>query len=214
MNTLPLQEQQLCTQLQPFFTAQGYQTAPAKDGFRQASKNGSKNIIFSIGGNKEEQILQVKIGLRFDIIEELVSQFLSIPEWLAKNSNTVIASLSRFHRLPYHRFVVRDESSLLESCKQIERFMQQKGFRFLNAFAKLKRLDALVNRKPQLSCPYMYNQIHRCFKGITIARLLHRNDFEKLVSIYSNYLYNQWVPKSLVHNFDKLVNFLRYCSLN
>lgn len=214
MNILHLQEQQLYKQLQPVFNTEGYVAIPDKKQFRKPGRSGFKNIIFSMSGDEEEQIINVHIGLRFDLVEELVCQFLNIPESVEKESNTVIASLSRFHRLPYHRFIVTDDSSLQQTCEQIERFMKHKGFRFLNAFEKLKRIDAVVNRKPALSCPYMYNQIHRCFKGITIARLLHRTDFEQLVTIYSNYLYSQWAPRHLIENFEKLVNYLRHFSLN
>lgn len=214
MNILQLQEKQLFKQLEPIFTDQGYFALPSKNGFRQATKNGSKNIIFSIRGDAAEQLINIQIGLRFDLIEELVNQFLPMPHTPAKESNTIIASLSRFHRQPYHRFIITDEKSLQESCKQIKRFMLHKGFRFLNSYDKLKRIDAAVNRKPSLSCPYMYNQIHRCFKGITIAKLLHRNDFEKLATVYSNYLYSQWAPRQLLDDFDKLLNYLRYFSFN
>lgn len=214
MNILHLQEQQLYKQLQPVFNAQGYEAIPAKKQFRKSNGSGFKNIIFSMSGDEEEQIINVHMGLRFDLVEDLVCQFLDIPASKEKESNTIIASLSRFHRLPYHRFIITDDSSLQHTCEQIAGFMQHKGFRFLNACEKLKRIDAVVNRKPALSCPYMYNQIHRCFKGITIARLLHRTDFEQLVTIYSNYLYSQWAPRHLIENFDKLANYLRHFSFN
>ena len=126
----------------------------------------------------------------------------------------MVASVSRFypHTEDHHLFT--DEKSLRKSCQEIASFMKLKGFRFLESMSRLRRIDALLNRQPETPSPYMHNQIHRCFKGIATASILHRTDFDKLVTIYSDHLYRQCAPREVVNNFRRLVNYLRYFSFN
>lgn len=214
MNSLQLQDQSIYKLLQPLFQAQGYELIAAKKQFRKRTRNGFRSVIFSISGKADEQILDIYFGLRFDVIENLVQQFLCGPAQDEKESNTILVSLNRLKEPPLQRFIITDTSSLHDACKEISEFMQDKGFRFLQAFDRLRRVDAKINRRPQAPSPYMYNQIHRCFKGVVIARILQRNDFEMLTTIYRNYLYSQWAPAHVMDNFNKLVNYLKYFSFN
>lgn len=214
MNSLQLQDQSIYKLLQPLFQSQGYELIPAKKQFRKRTGNGYRSVIFSISGKTDEQILDIHFGLRFDIIENLVQQFLDGTSQEEKDSNTVVVSLHRLKRPPLQQFIISDASGLHEACKEISEFMLDKGFRFLQTFDKLRKVDAKINRKPQAPSPYMHNQIQRCFKGIVIARLLQRNDFEMLTTIYRNYLYSQWAPAHIMDNYNRLVNYLKCFSFN
>lgn len=234
MNSLELQEKTIYTHLMPFLSEQGFQmvnpqpgigggerwgiavhgiAAPGKE-FRKSTPGGFKSVMFSFGSNEGEQVLNVHLGLRFNIVESLVSQFLREDGDHPEGQHTIVASLHRFNHPPLPKLVLTDESSLQLACKQIREFMQKKGFRFLNTFDKLKRIDACLNREPFLPSPYIQNQIHRCFKAIIMARLLQRTNFEALCAVYQNSLQNQKTSEKVLENYQKLVTYLRYFSFN
>ncbi|WP_017730164.1 hypothetical protein [Nafulsella turpanensis] len=215
MDILQRQEKRLYQQLFPLFEQQGYEAVPSKKQFRQPCKNGFRAVLFSISEDAEEKIIDVQLGIRINLVEELVLQFLGGKKELEKDSTTIITSLARLKHQSQRRLIItEDEQSLQQSCTQITAAMQEKGFKFLKNFSQLHRIDKVVNRKPSRQCPIMHNQIQRCFRGITIARMLHRNDFDKLVSIYGSYLYSQWASRQILDNYNKLVNFLKNFSFN
>lgn len=210
MNSLQIHEQILYQNLQPLFSENGYEACPENKLFRKATKSGSRSVLFNLKRVADGQLLEVNFGMRFEIIESLVYQFLNAP----KESNTILVDLDFIKHQTKPPFIITDEASLRSNCKRISDFMEKKGFRALQALGKLKKVDAVVNRKPHLPCLYMNNGIYRCFKGVTLARLLQRTDFNQLIAVYKNYLYQQWVPQSVVENFKRLVHYLRYFSFN
>ena len=228
MNSLESQEKTIYTYLQPFLSAQGYEAvstgaaatgistqglpAPGKE-FRKATSGGFKSVLFTFSSEGDRQVLNLHLGVRFNIIESLVSQFLE-EDGPVEEQHTLIASPHRFNHPPLPGFLLTDESSLHFACKQIGEFMQKKGFRFLNTFDNLKCVDASINRKPHLPSPYMHNQIHRCFKGIALARLLQRTNFETLCSVYRNYLLEKCGPEKVIVNYNRLVTYLKCFSFN
>jgi hypothetical protein len=215
MNEIRLQEKHIYQQLQPLFSDHGYELMPLSKQFRKPSRNGFRAALISVSGDRYEQIIDLSLSIRMDVVEELVYQFLSgPPRFSMQDSTTIVASYGRLNQDPYKRFVVKDEDDLQGVCERIGTYMEKKGFRFLERFDQLKKIDALINRRPDQPCPYLYNQVHRCYKGIIIAKLTCRTDYNQLVKTYLAYLQNQWAPRSVIINFKKLVKFLKYFSMN
>ncbi len=214
MNILQLQEKHIYRYLQPVFARQGYKELHQKKQFRQQGSKGFKSFRLSLSEGSEGQLVKIQLGIRLNKVERLVEQFIDGPEELPADNQTVLASVSRFYKVEKTDYLFTNESRLQHTCQEIAQFMHRKGFHFLEAISKLRNLDALINRKPKRLSPYMNNQVHRCFKGIAIASILHRTDFEKLVTVYSNYLNSQLEPREVADNFSRLVNYLRYFSFN
>lgn len=213
MSSPEIQENLIYSHLQSFFFTHGYESASPGMEFVRVSETTSKSILFSVGSHGEAQMLEIQLGVEFRTVQSLVSQFLKERQPPAE-SYTIKATPHLFNRPPLQRFVLTDEASLQLACSRIREFMENKGFRFLNTFARLKRADAVINRKPHLRSSYMPDQVHRCFVGITIARLLQRTDFEELGGIYSNYLNSRKGSEELTESFQKLFNFLKCFSVN
>lgn len=215
MDILQLQEKHIYNHLQPIFSQHAYEKLPGKNQFRQKSPHGFRNVHLSLNGDTEGYFIHIQLGTRIEKVERVVEQFMEGSEEQANEKQTAVASLSRFYQQQRGKlYLLADESKLQHICHQIADFIQKKGFCFLESLSKLPRIDPLINRRPDLPSPYMYNQIHRCFKGITMASILHRTDFEKLVSTYQNSLYSQGVRPEVSDNFSRLVNYLRYFSFN
>ena len=214
MNEIQLQEKHIYHTLSPLFSAQGYELLTAKNQFRLPTRNGYRAALITVNGNRYEQTIDLHLSIRLDVVEELVNQFISEIASGYNESATIIASYGRLTQQPYKRFLVKNEAGLEAACKHIDTFMRNRGFGFLEKFDRLRKIDPVINRKPEQPCPLLHDQIIRCFKGIAIAKLTHRNDFNRLVKTYQNYLNKQWTHPGVVANFKKLVKYLRFFSID
>lgn len=215
MDILQLQEKRLFQQLCPVFDQYGYEAIPSKKQFCQINKSGFRSVGLSLSSGEEKKTIEIQLSIRNNLVEELVHQFLGSKKGSEKDSTTISLSLARLKCQKQPNFVIAENDQDLQlSGWQIAAVLHKKGFHFLNTFSKLHRIDKMVNRKPSRPSPLMPNQIHRCFKGIIIARMLHRTNFEKLANVYGNYLCRQLAPRQLTDNYYKLLSFLKNFSFN
>lgn len=214
MDLLHLQEKHIFKHLQPVFHFHGFEITPDRKQFRKESSLGFKNVHFTVCGNAHEPLIKINLGLRINKVEDLVEQFLPEQGVNSDDKLTVAASTGRFFQYNHYPTLFTNERNLQDIYSEISSFMMQKGFRFLESMSKLKRIDEFLNKKPDFPIPFVPNQVHRCFKGIAIASILHRTDFDKLVTIYSRYLHSHRASAEVRKSFKRLVNYLRYFSFN
>ncbi len=214
MSELQLQENYIYNTLRPIFKEQGYTFFPQQKQFRFASRNGYRAVLIHVNGNSAQQSIDLQLGIRLDVVEELVNQFLQGVSMGCEESATIIASYSRLVHNPCKRFLVTDAADLESVCLRMAAFMQSSGFRFLESFDRLRKIDGLLNRKPEQSSPFLQNQMIRCFKGLVIAKLTHRTDFNQLAKTYFTFLNKHWADQSVTANYKRLVKFLRFFSIN
>ncbi|AHM61456.1 hypothetical protein D770_16010 [Flammeovirgaceae bacterium 311] len=214
MNKIHLQEKHIYNSLNPLFKDKGYELLPFQKQFRLPTRNGYRAALIAVNGTRYEQTIDLHLGIRLDIVEDLVNQFIRDLPVNHKENTTITASYGRLTEQPYKRFLVKDEADISAVCKRIESFMTGKGFKFLESFDRLRKIDGLINRKPEQACYLLNSQIIRCFKGIALAKMTHRTDFNRLVKTYLNYLHKQWAPQAVIDNYKKFVRFLRFYSLN
>ena len=70
----------------------------------------------------------------------------------------------------------------------IEIFFKEHGFTFLERVSNIKVLDEIMNENPHKHNKYIYNQAHRCFKGIVLAKVNDRHHLFGLIEVYRTYL--------------------------
>lgn len=214
MNKIQTQEKHIYESLYSLFKDQGYELISFQKQFRLNTDNGYRAALISVNGTPYEQTIDLSLGIRLDIVEELAGQFIKGLPVGYKENTTIAASYGRLTQQPYKRFLVKDAADLKAVCSRIEGFMSTKGFRFLESFDRLRKIDGLLNRKAEQPCPFLGNQLTRCFKGAATAKMSHRNDFNRLVKIYLTYLHKQWAPQGVIDNYKRFVRFLRFYSLN
>lgn len=212
---LQIQENNIYTTLAPLFEAQGYQLISAEKQFRLATRNGYRSVFIHVNGDAYQQSINLQLGIRLDVVEELVQQFLQEVVIAGyKESMTILGSYSRLVHQPYKRFLVKDQADLDSACLRIASFMRSSGFKFLENFDRLRKIDGLLNRKPEQPSPFLQNQMIRCFKGLVLARLTHRTDYHRLTKTYQHFLQKHWTDQSVMEHYRRLVEFLRFFSLN
>ncbi len=182
--------------------------------FRKQTEKGFQNIILSSSNYEDQMWVEVNIGVRVDLVEDFAQQFLDVPLEYRKHANTIITSIGRLNDTKYLRYKIAHEEDVEVCYEAIRDFMQESGFEFLEYAAHLKNLDTMLNEKPAKVSKYVYNQTHRCFKAIIVAKLNNNPHFFELIDQYQQMLEKLQVGEREIDRYMKLVNFLLYLSLN
>ncbi|GAB4018788.1 hypothetical protein [Spirosoma koreense] len=207
-------ETNLYQHLAPFFMGHEYTLLSEKKQFRRITQSGFQNVILSSVFYSNDTMLDVNFGCRNEQVEQIAQQFLNNLPDLRADANTLIVSISRFSGSQHPRYKIHSDDELADVCEKIERFFDQQGFDFLASASVLPTLDRLLNEFPSQPCPYVYNQTHRCYKGLIAARLNHNPHFDGLIDRYRHLLFRQTQnPYEQIH-FERLIAYLQHYSAN
>lgn len=213
MTTTPF-ETNLYQHLTPFFAEHAYRLVPERKQYRKTVDTGFKNVILSPAFYGNETILEVNFGCRNEQVEQIAQQFLNNLPDFRPDANTLIISIGKFGGFQYFRYKIHTDEELSDTCDQIEQFFTTQGFNFLDNACSLSTLDRLFNEHPGQPCQYVYNQTHRCYKGLIAARLNHNPHFDGLVDSYRHLLIRQTQnPYEQLH-FERLIAYLQHYSAN
>jgi len=212
--TLTPFETKLYQHLTPFFEQRRYGLLPERKQYRRMTDSGFQNVILSPAYYGDETMLEVNFGCRIEQVEQIAQQFLNNLTDYRPDANTLIISIGKFEGLHYFRYKIHSDDELAHTCGQIEEFFETKGFDFLETSCTLPTLDRLLNEHPALPSLHMYNQTHRCYKGLIAARLNHNPQFDSLIDSYRQLLIRQTQnPYEQLH-FERLVTYLQHYSAN
>jgi hypothetical protein len=207
-------ERRLHANLAHFFDAYEFELLASKKQFRRPLPNGFQNVILSHQVLGNECWVEVNIGTRLHAIEHFAQQFLdNLPGYRA-DANTVVVSIGKLSDNKYFRYQVRSDSDLSDLCEAVADFMAERGFAFLEGMSTVPDLDRAFNARPREAFKYVYNQTHRCFKGLVAAKLHHNPQFEQLAEIYAGYLARTGAKPDLAASFHRMADFLRHYSPN
>ncbi len=207
-------ETNLYQHLTPFFTDHEYALLSEKKQFRRTTNSGFQNIILSSVFYSDDTMVDVNFGCRNEQVEQIAQQFLNSQPDLQSDANTLIVSIGRFSGTQYFRYKIHSEAELSDVCEQIEQFFDQQGFDFLATACSLPTLDRLLNEFPSQPCQYVYNQTHRCYKGLIAARLSHNPQFDGLIDSYRQLITHQTQNRYEQIHFERLIAYLQHYSAN
>lgn len=198
-----------------FFENQKYQLLAEKKQFRKLTSIGFLNIVFSITEYAENDAwVEVHFGSHNRHIEQIAQQFLGTNLLDFRNdTNTLILSLGKYNDVKYFRYKIQNQEDLQNTCELIALFFEQTGFAFLTNLDRIAAIDKILNATPRQACKFVYNQVHRCFKGIIAAKLNHNPKLAELAEVYQLYLQKYANPDEQAQ-FDKLLAYLRHYSAN
>jgi len=209
-------EAKLYYALYDFFENAEFHLLMDKKQFRKNTPSGFVNVIFSVSEYEKDTDawVEVHVGCRNEQIEQIAQQFLNtnLIDFRA-DANTLIISTGNYNNVKYFRYKIQNDDDLNDACDSIMEFMNLSGFSFLNSVSKLTDIDRILNGQAHQSSKYLYNQVHRCFKGVIAAKLADNPRYTKLVAIYQNYL-TKFASETELSNFERLVTYLQYYGNN
>ena len=212
--TASVLELTMYSKLQVFFEEHGFVLIADKKQFRKKTAFGFRNVIFTVTDYDDEKWIEVNFGVRHQEIEKIAQQFIGNSREFWDEANTLVVSIGKFNKAKYFRFKVSTEDDLVDTCLEIRKFMTHQGFSFLRNSEKLGQLNLILNGTMHLPCPFLYNQIHRCFKGLIAAKLAGHHDFLKLSEQYRSQVTKLGGSDDDLIAFERLVSFLLYWSVN
>lgn len=200
-------------QLDVFFQSQGFGFLPDQKQYRKSTQNGFQNIIFSISEAENVFWVEVNFGVRFEFIEQIAQQFLNNSFGYRPAANTLVISIGKFLEKKYFRYKVTNQADFDKVTQEIKSFFEEKGFDFLKTAHSLSFIEETLNDSPAIPCRYLYNQVHRCFKGIIVAKLSDNCNFATITNIYRHFLLKNGTDEDLL-SYERLVSFLHHYNAN
>ena len=182
--------------------------------FRSATTIGFQSIILSASHYPDCSIVELHLGIRADAVENLAFPFTNGLTGFKKDSLTLVCPISKLFNSPFQRYEIRDRRDIDGVFSNFQKQLEEKGFQFLAQHKRLETLEHLFNDLPNEPLALVHNQVNRCMRGITLAKLCHSRDFEQLAQIYEYQLSQLFVPKSTLERYQRLLNFLRTYSAN
>ena len=213
-------ETELYAKMSGFFARYGFVPIPEKKQFRKGTETGFQNVIFSVTKYDAETWIEVNFGLRHELIEQVAQQFLGNLDDFRLDANTLVISIGKFNDANYFRYKIlhgdqpAGQSDLDDACQEIQAFLIERGFDFLNRSDGLAALHYLLNAEPTKPCKFLYNQVHRGFKGLIAARLTNSDEFRGLADLYRNQLVRLGASFHELHQYERLLSYLLYHSVN
>lgn len=200
--------------LSQFFEAESFAMLIDKKQFRKTTSIGFANVIFILLDYENDTWADVHIGIRNNQIEQIAQQFLNINlDDFQTDVNTLVISIGKYHNNKYFRYKLTDDEELHQICSSVKDFMLSEGFSFLHENQDLQHIDHLINATYHQTNKYVYNQIHRCFKGLICAKLTANSRYTLIKESYKNYInQNGSLPEQ--ESFDRLINYLYYYNPN
>ncbi len=207
-------ETTLYSKLRLFFKQNGFVLMADKKQFRKVTPRGFQNIIFTATSYDDEIWLEVNFGIRSNQIEQIAQQFLGNTRDFWGESNTIVVSIGKYNDAKYFRYKIMTEPDIEDVCDIVKDFLILEGFPFLMASDNLTSLNEIFNKYPHKPCKFVYNQVHRSFKGIINAKLIHAENLLDLTDKHrSNLVRIGATPEELL-TFERLLSFLLYHSPN
>ena len=200
--------------LRLFFKEQGFVLMADKKQFRKVTPTGFQNVIFTATSYDDEIWLEVNFGCRNNQVEQIAQQFIGNTRDFWSESNTIVVSIGKYNDAKYFRFKIMTEPDIEDVCDIIKDFLITQGFPFLNQSDNLLVLNDIFNKYPKKPCKYLYNQVHRSFKGIITAKLIHEEKFLDLTDKHRQNLIRIGATHEDLLTFERLLSFLLYHSPN
>jgi hypothetical protein len=207
-------ESEIYENLKSFFDLQGYVLMPDKKQFRKNTDNGFHNVIFTTTAYENEVWLEVNLGCRNHQLEQIAQQFLGNTRDFWADSNSLVISIGKFNNAKYFRYKMSSIADVLDVCEEVKDFLLTQGFEFLKDSESLSALNEIYNKTPTKPCKFLYNQVHRSFKGLITARLTYSDEFLDLADIHRNNLMRIGATSEELLTFERLLSYLLYMSVN
>lgn len=211
--TVDILEGHVFDDLTPFLRKEGFVLHKHMKQYRRDTSTGSQSITISMAGDGP-YTLDVHLGIRSELVEALVYQFLSGPKHYASYANTIIAPLARAAKGAPRGFRFDQPEELSGVVSHVMELISSGAFRFFDRHVTIQSLHELLNDQPEKPTRFLYNQLHRCFRGLIVAKMADSPSFFHLMDVYHQTLLDRGAPREVMRGYDSLSILLANFSLN
>jgi hypothetical protein len=207
-------EEWIMTALRPRLEAAGFSWHAPLHQFRRATPAGFVCVILAVSDFVDSALVEAHLGIRIDRVERLVFDHLNGAPGFRADSMTLVTPLARLYERRSQRFAVSDRASAAAAATQVAQQLDERGLSFLDTFSELLPLERLFNGAPEETVSLLHNPIHRCFRGLALAKLGDRPDLPALYATYREQLKEPYAADWALVPFTALAQGLLGYSLN
>ncbi len=194
--------------LLPYFEHKQYALLPGTAQYRRKTSFGHAGVIVSAMASDEYVQLRLHLGVRQDLLEKALIGTFGQSSYYSNDSYSLLIDARLIDpllsALPQDfRIDERLNERVEERCEAFIRFMDDKGFAFLDKYRKLSAIDRLYNEKPRLSARWCNHHYQRCFRGMTAAFIRHRSDVSALYAMHRDYLIQRGYEGQVLQKFER-----------
>ncbi len=202
--------------LSPLLEANGfaYVEHPKYLQFRKVFEGGFQSCLFTVLEHETVFWIELSVGVRVEIVEKLANQFTLTLKDYHKDSHTILTTYGRIMGNPYYRFKVESEEDLDVACEKMQMFLEEIAFDFMLDNSRISNIDKLINRYPEKPSRFIYNDSHRCIKGVIVAQMAQNPQLNTLIKAYYIVLQKHPLRDKMLPQYQKLVKYLRAFSVN
>lgn len=200
--------------LHPYFEHKKY-LAEGELIYKRPTTFGSSVFIATITGDDEMAYAKFFIGIRHDLVEATLTNGFGLKDYFRNSSYTLLLPWSDINskEIP-HAVPCREYADVKAAGEWGIKFMDEKGFDFLNHYKHLEKLDSIFNDKPELIAKWTrHNYLHR-FRAMAIAKLMNRPDYDRLFQMHRQYLESRGFAGKITQKFDTTFARLKRVSFN
>jgi hypothetical protein len=177
----------------------------------QYTKNfahGKKIVFFHHTHHEDVSYIEYHAGIRYDIVELIVHQFLpSLGDYKDK-SITLIETLDGINPTLPKRRLINHESEINQAIRESEELLASDGFKWLDKFASGPALERYFN-ETQDQALISQNFTYRSARGVTLCKLFNPNQFDEVKNNYLTMLDEMQVTPFTLACFLNLLNYLK-----
>lgn len=147
-------------------------------------------------------------GVRFNEVEDIFHKCSGFEEKYQKYTLTLVSEIWRWKRqVDLHQYILKTEDDVQNIATQILQNFKHDALKYFESYSTLVEVDSVFNSEPDQECIHQIMDFARCSRGIIVAKLCNRSNYEELVEIYRKRMLNQ--DKGFYLNpFDCINNLL------
>ncbi|MGB0932347.1 MAG: hypothetical protein ACPGVB_16315, partial [Chitinophagales bacterium] len=202
--------------LSPLLEAKGFAYAehPKYLQFKKTYKGGFQSCLFSTHQHENTFWIEMSVGVRVDIVEKIANQFTLTLKDYHQDSHTILTTYGRIMGTPYFRFKVESEADLKGAFEKMQAFLEEIAFDFMDDNSIVANIDKLINRYPEKPSRFIYNNTHRCIKGVIVAQIAQNPQLQTLIKAYHIVMERHPLRDKMLPQYEKLVEYLQAFSVN
>ena len=124
------------------------------------------------------------VGIRSERVEQVFHRTSEFSDADAQNTSTLGVNVKLLTRSSSYDVSVANSGEIEDAAEKLLRAFREVAVPYFVEFGSLKGIDSALNSDPSERCVHMINERARCSKGLIVAKLLEREDYQTLRDTY------------------------------
>lgn len=190
-----------------FFAEKGFELNPTQLMFERIIPHGKQVVFMHYTEEASFAQLEYTMGIRIDLIENLIHQFLPTLGGFVDKSITLAQPLDKMGKNPLYKFNLISFEDLQNTIHSAENFFFTEGFEWMN-----KMSDPEILAKEffsQKENPFsVSNFVYTAFRGSALSKLYNPENYTRLRQVCLELLHAKELTPFTIASFLQFLNYL------